>query len=156
MDGLVCDIFNLYSHQVEILSGFLALSQKKTDLIRDNEVDQLDGLIRAEEALLMQLSRTESKRRKALEMFRNEQSLKGPIGITELRKYLDDDELEQFDMLTERFRNTLSEQQQSSRTNQRLLDTKLKYYNHVLQIIEGKQHSGGAITDDGKIIDTRA
>ena len=84
MQGLLCDIYGLYSEQVDLLDGFLALSRRKTEIIRAGSPEDLDRLIRAEEALLMQLSRVESKRRKALEMIRNELSLPAPVSMKDL------------------------------------------------------------------------
>lgn len=156
MEGLACDIVGLYAGQVDILDSFLSLSRKKTELIRENRTGELDALIRAEEALLMQLSRLESRRRKALEMLCNERALTGPLGMKELRELLDEDELSRLDELTDRFRDALRQQRKSNRLNKRLLDVRIRYADHVLRLLDRETPAGGSAAAGRSIIDKRA
>jgi hypothetical protein len=54
-------------------------------------------------------------------MLCNERALTGPLGMKELRSFLDEDELSRLDELSDRFQDTIRQQRKSNRLNQRLL-----------------------------------
>ena len=145
MQGLLCDIYGLYSEQVDLLDGFLALSRRKTEIIRAGSPEDLDRLIRAEEALLMQLSRVESKRRKALEMLRNELSLPAPVSMKDLGRLLGSEDIARFEELSKRFTDTVHKQRRCNRLNKKLLGAKIEAANRVLDVLDRGRAKGDEV-----------
>ncbi|MGI5877274.1 MAG: flagellar protein FlgN [Christensenellales bacterium] len=145
MQGLLCDIYGLYSEQVDLLDGFLSLSRRKTQIIRSGSLEDLETLIRAEEALLMQLSRIESKRRKALEMLRNELSLPAPLRMKDLARLLSSEDIARFEALSNRFADTVHKQRRCNRINKKLLSAKIGATNRMLDVLDRGRTKGNKV-----------
>ena len=121
---------------------------------QDSDIGRLNQIIKAEEALLMKFSIMESRRQKALEMLKNENSINGVINSSVLNEYLEDDDFDLFNAVTERFTVAMRQQKENNEFNKRLLASKLNYIDYILKVIDRKQ-TGESEYVTNNIIDRR-
>jgi hypothetical protein len=141
MEGLIQDIYEIYSEEVDMLTGFIRVSMEKKEIIKKMELLQLDRIIRTEEALLMKFTFLQSRRRKAMDMFKNEQGIKGEITLKNMDQYLTVDEKDQFAMVKKQYELAIIQQQQLNNFNQNILKQQTDYVQVIRNQVDKKQET---------------
>lgn len=136
MNGIMNDIFDTYKQEVEVLESFNQISKEKSKVVKRNDIKMLNSIIRTEEALLMKLAYLETKKQKALEIFKKENNIKDKVSIRILKKHLNKSELQSFDNLSKKFSESLIEQERYKAENEKLIENRLIYLDNLLGIIE--------------------
>lgn len=136
MNGTINDIFNMYKQEVDVLDAFNQISKEKANVVKRNDIKLLNSIIRGEEALLMKLAYLANKKQKALENFKEENSIKKKVSLRVLKKHLTKDELKQFNKLSDRFTQSIITQEGYKVENEKLINARLGYLDSLLDEIE--------------------
>lgn len=137
MTELFEEIIELYAKQIEIISQFNKVSEEKAKILKSNDTDMLNSIIKFEEALLMKFSLTENKRQRVLNMLKNQYGIK-KITKRIMHKYLTLEQIRKTEKLTKQFHSNLEEQERLKVFNMKVVETRLEELKAALDIIEKK------------------
>lgn len=141
MEGLVQDIYEIYAEEVEMLTGFIRVSMEKRDVLKQKDLMQLDKIIRTEEALLMKFTFLQSRRRKAMNMFKNQYNINGEFTLKHMNNYLTPEEQDQFAMVKKQYALAIKQQQDLNNFNRNMLKKQTDYIDVLRNHVDTKQET---------------
>lgn len=149
------DVLNIYQNEVEILDCFTAISEKKSNALKSNQVDELDRIIRTEEALLMKFAVLERNKQKILENIKAHYGVDSRISDELIRENMTEEEYEALGKLRQRFTVILDKQEKSIYINRKIIKQRNESIDVLLNEIELKNYSATA-ANQSSLLDRRA
>ena len=135
--------------QQEAYTELLVLSRKKREVLTSSDVTALDLIIRAEEALLLQIGKIESERRRIAEEVAEAHGMKPEELTLSTWPGLTDEDRAQATSLQDAFRQTLGEMEEINRVNTKLLHAQLEYVHTLMNDVASIRESRSYAADGG-------
>lgn len=136
---VVTQLLALMEEQVKVMSDLAVLSQKKSQVLVDGKMEDLDVLLRGEQALLWQMGRIEERR------FQAQMALAAQLGIhpsqltlERLLQIVPPNEAERCQEIAERYGATAGELAQVNQLNTELIQQAMAYVDFSLQLLGGR------------------
>jgi len=122
--------------QLKVMSDLTVLSKKKSQILVDGQIDQLDILLRGEQALMFQLGRLEERR------FQLQVDLAGQLNIhasqltlDHLLKSLTSEHQERCKKIADQYTGVARDLNQSNQLNAELIQQAMAYVDFSLQFL---------------------
>lgn len=137
-------IINILEKEIEICQGLVDLSKKIRSAVEDNNIEEIDRLVRMEDALTMKFSAIEKSRALLVKEYMIDAGYDGDnYCITELQKYVDKKNAKKLTGIKEKLTNKISELAQLNQTNNMLIKSRLDWINFSLKTlsnVDGKTY----------------
>ena len=137
-------IINILEKEIEICQGLVDLSKKIRSAVEDNNIEEIDRLVRMEDALTMKFSAIEKSRTSFVKEYMIEIGYDGDnYCITELQKHVDKKSAKTLTGIKEKLTNMISELAHLNQTNNMLIKSRLDWIDFSLQTlsnVEGKTY----------------
>lgn len=144
-------IINILEKEIEICQGLVDLSKKIRTAVEGNNIDEIDRLVRMEDALTMKFSAIEKSRASLVKEYMIEVGYDGDnYCITELEKYVDEKNAKTLTGIKEKLTNTISELAQLNQTNNMLIKSRLDWIDFSLQTLNSMEGKTYDINNDTK------
>jgi len=126
----------LMEEQVKVMTDLTALSKKKSQLLVDNRMDELDVLLRGEQALLWQMGRLEEKRFQAqILVAAHLGTHPSQLTLERLVKVVPADQGARCHEIAERYGQTANELTHVNQLNTELIQQAMAYVDFSLQLL---------------------
>lgn len=128
-----------------------AISVKKTDIIVHGKIEELDSLVKAEQAIIIKIGKLEGEREKAVNELSAELGLDlDGATLSDINAYLDRDSYERLTSCQKSLAATLSGLKNTNETNSQLIQNALDYVNFSVNLIVTNQNTGATYSRDGE------
>ena len=143
MKDLISGIIELLENERNVYDAFLFLAKKKKDVILENNIHELDEIVKAEHVLFAQLGALERNRiRNMTEVARAAGTHVDEISMTELYEMASGEQRARINEISEGITRTVEEQLKYHTINKQLITKNLEYVNHMLNIVTDDESAG--------------
>lgn len=144
-------LLTLMDEQVKVMADLTALSKKKSEVLVDGNIEELDVLLRGEQALIWQMGRLEDKRfHLQMDLASQLQIHPSQLTLEKLRKSVPADLATRCDAVAERYGATAGELSQVNQLNSELIQQAMAYVDFSLQLMgAGKPTAGQVYSPQG-------
>ncbi|SHI38555.1 flagellar protein FlgN [Lutispora thermophila] len=119
-----------------VYKELLSISKKKKDVIIDNKIDELDSIIKMEGNLVLEISKLEDEREKAVDELAKELGCDGKeLSISYLCSKLEDRRVVDLKKIADNIGKTLSELKEINDLNGKLIEQSLEYVNFSINLV---------------------
>ncbi len=126
----------LMEEQVKVMADLTALSKKKSQLLVDNKIEELDVLLRGEQALLWQMGRLEEKRFQAQMMVAAQIAIHpSQLTLERLVKAVSPEQGARCQEVAQRYGETAGELTHVNQLNTELIQQAMAYVDFSLQLL---------------------
>lgn len=144
MQELVNDFIKTLRTQKDLYVNILRLSEEKKTALADNSIDDLDRLVRAEQALLIKANDIERRRKVAADAVVKAAGVNKPgLKLREIAEILPEKYKTEIMELHAEFADVLARQLKINQINQQLLESRIAYFNYMI----GTMSQGGDSTN---------
>jgi flagellar biosynthesis/type III secretory pathway chaperone len=126
------------------------ISAKKTDVIVRGKIEDLDCLVKAEQAIILKIGKLEDERERIVEALSDELELdlEGAT-LSDIGSYFNNDSYNRLNICHESLSRILGDLKHSNETNSQLIQNALDYVNFSVNLIATNRGSSGTYTHDG-------
>lgn len=136
-------IIEILEKECELYTVLLDLSHKKTRMITDGKVKELEKIVEAEQRLIIQLGHFEDEREESICRYAEKQGIENKdITISYLISKAQDDLKVRLEKVQETLYEIVENQKEVNRLNERLLKNNLEFIDFSLGLITGRDQSG--------------
>ncbi|MDN5316899.1 MAG: hypothetical protein PWR08_1023 [Thermoanaerobacterium sp.] len=153
------DLFDVLDGEMLLYKDLLDISTKKTDVIIQGKIQELDNMTKVEGNIICKLSMLEEEREKILSGYDDT----GEITISELCKMLPEDDAKKLKKIQKEFESILKALNDRNALNKSLLQQSIEFVNYSLGIISnnliednGIYGDNGSVKHVSSIIDRKA
>lgn len=152
MEKILIDILAGMEKEKEIYRELVELSLRKTDIIKEKNVDVLDKLVDLEQDFILQIGKLDMQRQDLVEALAKEMnSDPESITLTSLIEWSEGDLRDRFILLKDDFSAIIDRQRHLNEVNAKLLKTNLEYIDFALNLMAGEGVSGSVYEKQGKV-----
>ena len=127
------------------------ISAKKTDVIVHGKIEELDVLVKAEQAIILKIGRLEDERERIVRALSDELELDlGGVTLSQISERLGKDSFSRLDNCHKKLAATLGGLKNSNETNAQLIRNALDYVNFSVNLLTTSQSSGSLYTQAGQ------
>lgn len=137
---LIKEIINVLNEQNELCENLIDLSKKITSAVKENNIDEINRLVKLEIAETMKFSSVEKDRDLLVKEYMDKKGHKdNEINLTQIKKYVDEDAEASLDEIGDKLSRSIGELYHVNQTNNKLLRSKLDWVDFSLQILNNSQ-----------------
>jgi Mg2+ and Co2+ transporter CorA len=143
-------IIEILEKECELYTILLDLSYKKTQMIVDGKVKELEKIVEAEQRLIIQLGHFEDEREESIGRYAEEQGIEiKDITISYLISQAQDDLKVRLQKIQETLHQVVENQKEVNQLNERLIKNNLEFIDFSLGLITGRDQSGNIYEKTG-------
>lgn len=158
MDTLVVDkLFEILKKEIEIYGSLEQISSRKTDIIVEGKVSELENIVKLEQSMVVKIAKLEDKREQIVNQLSEQLNIQSSeVTISELVKYLGDEQAEKLKSFQDKMVSTLNKLKDANQLNSKLIKNSLDYIDFSINLITaadaGSNNYGnsGQVKDDSK------
>lgn len=126
------------------------ISSKKTDIIVHGKIEELDSLVKAEQAIILKIGRLENEREKIVLALSEEldMDLEG-VTLSDINAHLSNGSYTRLSECQKSLAQTLGGLKNSNDMNSQLIQNALDYVNFSVNLLTTNQDSGNTYSQDG-------
>ena len=126
------------------------ISAKKTDVIVHGKIEDLDSLVKAEQAIILKIGKLEDEREKIVEALSDELELNlEGVTLSDINSRLGRESYSRLDSCQKSLAHTLGGLKNSNDTNAQLIQNALDYVNFSVNLLTTNQNTGNNYSQDG-------
>ncbi len=150
MDNLINELTDVLEKEAALYNELLSISRRKTPVLVEGKVAELENITKEEQSLVLQLSELENRREKLMEEVSGKMSIKPEnLTVTELVKHVGNRQGERLDKVRKHILDVIEELRSTNQLNAELVRNSLDFINFSLNLItsfegEGNTYNGGA------------
>jgi flagellar biosynthesis/type III secretory pathway chaperone len=129
---LLKNLMSVLEQEYKVYEEILKLSKKKTDIIVEGRIAELDNVVKLEQALVAQISRIDTQRELVLNEIVPE---KKDINISELKSYADEAQKKSLEEYQKKLTQLIDEMKHVNQLNAKLINNSLEYIDFSLNLI---------------------
>lgn len=149
MDSLQ-KIVDILDKECELYSILLDLSKKKTQVIVDADIGELEKIVEMEERLIFELRSLEDKREDLVSGFAEQQGIASEdVTVSYLVSQSEGQIKEKLKQLQNRLHSIIEEQKQVNQINERLIRNNLEFIDFSIGLITGRGQAGSIYSKTG-------
>ncbi|SNX53130.1 flagellar protein FlgN [Thermoanaerobacterium sp. RBIITD] len=142
------DLIDVLNGEMLLYKDLLEISVKKTDIIVQGKIAELDNITKVEGNIFMKLAKLEEEREEILKKYDEGEK----ITVTKLCKLLPNDEGENLKNVSKNLSEILKKLQEQNSLNKSLLQQSLEYINYSIGVISSNlEQDNGIYGDKGGI-----
>ena len=127
-----------------------AISAKKTDVIVHGKIEELDSLVKAEQAIIIKIGKLENEREKIVRELSEELDLNlEKITLSDINARLGADSYSRLENCQKSLAQTIGGLKNSNDTNAQLIQNALDYVNFSVNLLTTNQNAGSLYSQDG-------
>lgn len=139
-------LLTLMDEQVKVMADLTALSKKKSEVLVDGNIAELDVLLRGEQAFIWQMGRLEEKRfNLQLDLASQLQIHPSQLTLERLLKSVPTDLAKRCEAVAARYGSTAGELSQVNQLNSELIQQAMAYTDFSLQLLGAGKSAGGQV-----------
>lgn len=151
-------LLTVMEEQMKVMDDLTALGQKKSQALVDGKIEQLDVLLRGEQALIWQMGRMEERRFKLqLELAAQMRIHPSQLTLEKLMTNVAADQAERCEAVAQKYGKSAGALSQTNQLNSELVQQAMAYVDFSLQLLGGSGRSApqiyssqGRVGPDGK------
>lgn len=144
-------LVELLEHEYEIFQNLLELSQKKTDIIVEGKVSELDKLVKLEQSIVLQISKLEAEREEIVKKIAQEFKIEDAnLKISELKKYVNEENMKILEEYQNKMMEVIDKLNHVNQLNSKLVKNALEYIEFSFNLLSNVNSSHN-YTDKGDI-----
>ncbi|MBM7582623.1 flagellar biosynthesis/type III secretory pathway chaperone [Caldicoprobacter guelmensis] len=144
-------IVDVLEKECELYGILLELSKKKTQVIANADIGELEKIVEMEERLIFELRSLEDKREDLVSGFAEEQGLSfEDVTVSYLVSQSEGQIKEKLKQLQDRLSGIIEEQKQVNQINERLIKNNLEFINFSIGLITGRGQAGSIYGKTGE------
>lgn len=149
MDGLQ-KFVDVLEKECELYSILLDLSKKKTQVIVDADIGELEKIVEMEERLIFELRNLEDKREEWVTDFAKQRGVTPEdVTVSYLVSQAEGQIQERLKQLQDRLYGIIEEQKQVNQINERLIRNNLEFIDFSIGLITGRGQAGSIYSKTG-------
>ena len=126
------------------------ISAKKTDVIVHGKIEELDSLVKAEQAIILKIGRLENEREAAITEFSGELGMDlGRAALSDIGARLGGESYSRLDRCRKSLADTLGSLKNTNDVNSQLIQNALDYVNFSVNLIASDQNAGNTYSQGG-------
>jgi len=126
------------------------ISAKKTDIIVHGKIEELDSLVKAEQAIILKIGRLEDEREKVVMALSEELDLDlEGVTLSDINSHLSSESYAKLDDCQKDLAGTLGSLKNTNDMNSQLIQNALDYVNFSVNLLTTNQDSGNNYSQDG-------
>ncbi len=144
-------LIDILNKEAAIYEGILKLSKEKTDVIVKGKVTELEGITRAEQAMILQLGKLEEERETLVGELAGQLGKKPEeITVSELEKVLPEDQSKELKECSSKMTGLINEVRDTNGVNSRLIRNSLDYIDFSINILSSAGSAGDIYGKSGQ------
>lgn len=144
-------ITDILERECELYGVLLDLSRKKTQVIVDAQISELEKLVEAEQRLIFELGNLEDKREEWVARFAQQEGMEPKdVTISYIVSRAEGELKDRIKQLHEKLYGIIEAQKQVNQINERLIRNNLEFIDFSLGFITGREQSGGIYKKTGE------
>jgi flagellar biosynthesis/type III secretory pathway chaperone len=133
---LVKNLIDVLNKESIIYEGILKLSKEKTDVIVEGKVTELEGITRAEQAMILQLGKLEKEREALVDELAGKLGVKPEkITVSELEKILPKEQSKELKECSNKMTGLINDLRDTNGMNSRLIKNSLDYIDFSINVL---------------------
>jgi hypothetical protein len=150
MEKLLKELLALMDQQSDILSKMIELAGKKTRLLADNQVEEINQILEAEQELEASMTEAEKKRGAVVDQIGSLLKLNGEmLKISDLVAYVDEPCRAALNFRRYDLQKKIDEYKEISELNLALIHNNLNYVDHMIQAVSEYRQPHVTYQEDG-------
>ncbi len=144
-------LIDLLNKESAIYEGILKLSKEKTDVIVKGRVTELEGITRAEQAMILQLGKLEEEREALVGVLAEQLGIKPEdITVSELEKILPKEQSKELKECGNKMTGLMNNLRDSNGMNSKLIRNSLDYIDFSVNVLSNAGSSGDLYGKSGQ------
>jgi len=143
-------LVEIMEREYELHSSLLELSHKKTNVIVDGKINDLEKLVETEQYLVLQLVNLEGERESCVEDLARQLNMDSKdVTVSHLISLAEGELKERLEELQQLLSKQVNEQKRINQLNERLIKNNLEYINFSLGLLTGRDQAGNIYNRTG-------
>ncbi len=149
-------LIDILNKESAIYEGILKLSREKTDVIVKGRVTELEGITRAEQAVILQLGKLEEEREALVGKLAGQLGMKPEdITISELEKILPKEQSKELKNCSSKMTGLINDLRDTNGMNSKLIKNSLDYIEFSVNVLSNAGSSGDIYGKSGQSNDAK-
>ncbi len=135
---MINELMSILEQEARVFDDVLRISKNKTDLITGGKVNELENIVKLEQALVLQMGRLENRREELVSQISDQIKVKpSEITISQIAKLLKNDQTDKLTKLQNRINNLINELKNTNDLNSKLIKNSLEYIDFSINLMAG-------------------
>ena len=149
-DRIACELADVLDREDKLYKDAADISKKKTEIIVHGKIEELDSLVKAEQALILKIGKLEDERERVIMALSYALDMDlAAATLSDINPRLTGESYSRLDNCQKSLAQTLGGLKNSNDTNSQLIQNALDYVNFSVNIITTNQNSGNIYSQDG-------
>lgn len=142
--------------EISLYENVLELSEKKTKVLVEGKVAELDNITKVEQALILKIRKLDGVREKIISEIADElKMLPGDITLTKLMKHLGKEDAKRFKAMQEKITGIMEKLRNTNELNEKLIRNSLEYIDFSLNLLASAGGGKANYSKTGRIDDSK-
>ena len=151
VDEIVERLANALEAETLLYRDAAEISAKKTDVIVKGKIEELDSLVKAEQAIILKIGKVETARERAIEQLSQALNLDlDGITLTEINSRIGEQSFQRLNSCQQNLVETLGGLKNTNDMNAQLIQNALDYVNFSVNILTSDQNAGNMYSQAGE------
>ena len=151
MNELLDRLIQNMMQEREIYKELLEISERKKQVIVDNEIKELEKIVQIEQESIVQIGRLENDRQEIIDAIAAEKKVPPEtITISTLISWAPEGMARRLDSIKQEFEDIIKKQKDLNRINEKLLKINLEYVDFAINFLAGSQSSASVYGEKGQ------
>ncbi|MFZ5986024.1 MAG: flagellar protein FlgN [Bacillota bacterium] len=148
----ISDLINVLDQEARIYEDILKISKNKTDIIIKGKVSELENITKLEQSLILKMGKLENIRESLVGEISALLNINpSEITVSELLKYLDNDQAKRLQAYRDSMADMLKELKNTNELNSKLIKNSIDYIDFSINILSNTQTDGNNYSKSGQV-----
>lgn len=153
---VITRLIDILDQEARLYDSILRLSKNKTNIIVEGKVAELEGMVKIEQSLILQMGKLESEREGIIESIAMNLSLEpSEITISELTNCLQKDQADKLKLCQQKMTEILNQLKNTNEINSKLIKNSLDYIDFSINIISAVDTGSNNYSNSGHVSNSK-
>lgn len=154
--GLANELLHILHEEMKIYNELLSMSKDKTDIIVKGKVNELESIVKLEQAFILQLGGLEDQREVVVGKIAKELKVNASdLTLSELAGRLEQEQGQELQNCQSNLSETLHKLKELNDVNSKLVMNSLEFINFSINLMTGVGDTGNNYSNNGQVYDQR-
>ena len=150
-DGIAARLAEVLEHEAMLYQDAADISSKKTEIIVHGKIEELDSLVKAEQAIILKIGKLEEERENIVGALSDELGLDlEGVTLTDINAHLGSESYARLDNCQKSLAETIGGLKNANDMNAQLIQNALDYVNFSVNLLTANQSTGSVYSPDGE------
>jgi len=157
LDTLIVEkLIEILGKEAEVYRNLKEISDKKTNVIVEGKVSELENIIKLEQSLVVQIGKLEDRREELVSQLSKELDIKpADLTVSELVKHLDKEQAAKLESCQDIMVNIMNELKNTNELNSRLIKNSLEYIDFSINLVAAAGSSDNNYGNSGHVSNSK-